>query len=559
MIAGARSIASLALLAAALAPSVAAAADDPALQPPFGGQQPPPLKRVASDARPAGFELSAGEATRFARTSKPFGEELAAEPSARAVPYLRGENWQIELVSGRGEDSERLAFAVVEDATGDLREAWNDQQLGSELARGYDGAIAQTVNSPWLWIGLSLLFCLPFVDPRRPFRLLHLDLLALVGLGASLALYNQAEITASVALTLPVLGYLLGRSLWTGLRPQPQSGPLVPIVGVRVLAILALALGAGRIGLNVADSRVIDVGVAGVVGADRIADGEELYGGEFSPGLDLRGDVYGPANYLAYAPFEQAFSWEGVWEEVSAAHAAAIVFDLLSAVGLLLLGRRLRAGPEGRALGVALAFAWLSYPFTLYTMNANANDSLVAALGIGALLAVRSAPLRGAAVAVAALAKFGSAATAPLFATGTGERRRRDIAIFSLVFGLISIGLFAPFIPDGGVAEVYERTFGYQASRSSPFSLWGQAPSLEPLQAVARALAVLLAVTVAFVPARRTVFQLAALAAAVTIAVQLTATHWFYFYVVWFLPFFLVASFGETGGEEHPDAQARSV
>ena len=34
-----------------------------------------------------------------------------------------------------------------------------------------------------------------------------------------------------------------------------------------------------------------------------------------------------------------------------------------------------------------------------------------------------------------------------------------------------------------------------------------------------------------------------ALAAAVTIAVQLTASHWFYFYVVWFLPFALVASF----------------
>ena len=38
--------------------------------------------------------------------------------------------------------------------------------------------------------------------------------------------------------------------------------------------------------------------------------------------------------------------------------------------------------------------------------------------------------------------------------------------------------------------------------------------------------------------------QVAALAAAVVIAVQLTAAHWFYFYVVWFLPFALVVSFG---------------
>ena len=49
-------------------------------------------------------------------------------------------------------------------------------------------------------------------------------------------------------------------------------------------------------------------------------------------------------------------------------------------------------GEQGRALGWALAFAWVACPWTLYVMNANANDSLIAALGIGALLALRSAP-----------------------------------------------------------------------------------------------------------------------------------------------------------------------
>ena len=52
-----------------------------------------------------------------------------------------------------------------------------------------------------------------------------------------------------------------------------------------------------------------------------------------------------------------------------------------------------------------------------------------------------------------------------------------------------------------------------------------------------------LALGVAFVPRFKTPVQVAALAAAVTIAIQLTAGHWFYFYVVWFLPFVLVASF----------------
>jgi hypothetical protein len=281
-----------------------------------------------------------------------------------------------------------------------------------------------------------------------------------------------------------------------------------------------------------------------VVGADRVGDGEELYEGQFSPGLDLRGDVYGPANYLAYVPFEQAFPWEGTWDDVPAAHAAAITFDLLCVIGLILLGRRLRAGAEGVALGWALAFAWVACPWTLYAMNANANDGLVAALAVAALLGLRSAPGRATAVALAAAAKFGSAALAPLFATGTGERRWRQAVVFSLVFAAVVVAVTLPFVPDGGLRELYDRTLGYQATRSSPFSVWGQAPSLDSLQGVVRAGVVVLAAGVAFWPRYKSALQVAALAAAITIAVQLTATHWFYFYVVWFLPFALVAAFG---------------
>jgi hypothetical protein len=316
-------------------------------------------------------------------------------------------------------------------------------------------------------------------------------------------------------------------------------------VPARWLLIGLLALIAGRIALNIVDSQVIDVGVAGVIGADRIGDGAPLYEGAFSPGIDLRGDVYGPANYLAYVPFEQLFPWHGSWNGVAAAHAAAIAFDLLCIGGLVLLGRRLREGEEGRALGWALGFAWAACPWTLYTMNANANDGLVAALAVAALLALQSPPARGAMVALAAAAKFGPAALAPLFATGTGERRWRQAALFSLAFGVVAVVVVIPFIPDGELRELYDRTLGYQATRSSPFSLWGQAPSLESLQPVARAAVAALALGVALWPRFKTPVQVAALAAAVTIAVQLTATHWFYFYVVWFLPFALVAVFGQ--------------
>ncbi len=58
-----------------------------------------------------------------------------------------------------------------------------------------------------------------------------------------------------------------------------------------------------------------------------------------------------------------------------------------------------------------------------------------------------------------------------------------------------------------------------------------------------RVAVVALAIAVALYPRFKTPVQIAALAGAVTIAVQLAAGHWFYFYVVWFLPFALVASF----------------
>jgi glycosyl transferase family 87 len=533
-----------ALLAAAALPA-AALADDPADEPPFGGETPPPLVRPPSETKPPpGFELDARRATALAAAAPAVRAERAADGPLRAVAFERGsDRWQVNFFTGSGRRRQEVALAVVDDSSGAVLEAWRDQQVTTKLARGYSGAIAQLVNAPYVWLPLCALFIVPFLDPRRPFRLLHLDLLVLLGLGVSLYFFNRADIRASVALTYPVLGYVLARMLIAGLRPRRRAGPLVPLVPIRLLAIAAVALGAGRIALNVADSRVIDIGVAGAIGADRIERGQPLYDGRFDEGLPVRGDVYGPFNYLAYVPFEEALPFRGEWDSVPAAHAAAIAFDLLTALGLLALGRRLRAGPDGRALGVAMAFAWLAYPFTLYTMNANANDSLVAATVVGAMLAITSPVGRGVMVALGAAAKFGTAALAPLFATATGERRLRSTLLFAVAFAAIVAAVFVPFIPDGGVRELYDRTLGYQASRSSPFSVWGLAPSLDFLQSWVRAAALALALAVAVYPRTKSPPQVAALAAAVVVAVQLGATHWFYFYAVWFLPLVLAAAF----------------
>ena len=249
-------------------------------------------------------------------------------------------------------------------------------------------------------------------------------------------------------------------------------------------------------------------------------------------------------------PFEQALPWSGSWDEVSAARAAALGFELLTALALFALGRRLRAGTEGGTLGISLAYAWLAFPFTMYTLGSSFNDGLVALLVVCSLLVLSSPPARGALAALAGLTKFGPLILAPLLAAGHGERRPRTLILFALAFLITAAVVTIPLLPDGGFRELYDRTLGYQASRGSPFSLWGQAPSLHFLQTLSKVFALGLAVLFFFVPSRRSTLQVAALGAVLLIAVQVTANHWFYPYVTWFAPLVLVALFASCRGPE---------
>ena len=296
---------------------------------------------------------------------------------------------------------------------------------------------------------------------------------------------------------------------------------------------------------------MIDVGYAGVIGGDRIVDGDELYGPGFSEDVEW-GDTYGPATYLAYVPFEQALPWSGRWDDLPAAHGAAIAFDLLTIGDLFLLGRRLRAGAEGRMLGAALAYAWAAYPYTAFALETNSNDTLVAMLVVGALLGLTLEPARarlsalsrGAAIGLGAAAKFAPLVLAPLFAMAGERRSARTLLLFLLALAAVVLITVLPFVPDGGPRELYDRTFGYQAGRPSPFSLWGQEPSLDWLQTAVKATAVVVALGVALFPRRKSPRQVAALGGAVVILVELAATHWFYLYVVWFAPLLLVTVLG---------------
>ena len=488
------------------------------------------LKRPASETvAPEGFTRTAREVTAVAARDEKVREERARHPRLDPTAYTRGPGrWQVSWFVGDDE----VVQVHVDDRTGAIRESWTGHQVSWRMARGYEGAFGRKFNSPWLLIPLGVLFLLPFVDFRRPLRLLHLDLLVLLAFGVSHVFFNRGEIGVSVPLAYPVLLYVLARMLWEGARRRERVGALVPHAPERLLlAGLVFVLGF-RLGLNVLDSNVIDVGYSGVIGADRIADGDPLYEGEFAPD-NKSGNVYGPLAYLAYLPWEQIFPWKGAWDDLEAAHAAAITFDVATVGGLFVLGTRLR----GRALGIALGYAWVAFPYTLFALSTNSNDTLVAALLVWALVAASSPVARGGLVALASAAKFAPLALAPLFAS-LGRPVR-----FGLALVAVAALVVVPFLPDGGLRDFYDTTLGFHAGRESPFSVWGLEPGLDWLHTAVKAAAVGLALLVALRPRRRDAVQVAALGAAVLIALQLAAVHWFYLYVVWFTPFALVALF----------------
>ena len=546
-----------------------------------GAAEPPGRPVLGND--PA--QLSEDEAIRRALANPKIAawlERYPPDPTTDATFRPENRTWTVKVWSG---EAGQVAQAVVEDTTARVLESWTGPQVAWKMARGRSGAFGgKTLLNPYVWIAFCLVFLVGLADLRRPLSMRNLDLLMLLALSVSLAFFDRGEVFTSVPLVYPVLGYLLARGLWIGVR-RPGRALRSPWPTWALAAAAVFLLGF-RVGLNVETPRgVIDVGLAGVAGAQRILDGEAPYGnmpqrsgkpcgpedadgqvrdhiqtnGRCEAAIE-RGDTYGPASYLAYVPATLAFGWSGRWDSLPAAHATSIAFDLLTILGLVLVG--LRFG--GRRLAALLAFAWTAYPFTAYTLNANTNDAIMPAFLVLGFWLASSSWARGASVALSGWTKFGALLVAPLWATYPRLELRR-LARFALAFAVTSALAFAILLlepgPWGAARTFWSRTIGFQAGRESPFSLWGWGqyhasgiPDLGFLQPVVAGCAVVLALAVAFVPRRKGPVELAALTAAVLVAFQLSLTHWFYLYLPWVFPFvalwLLLPREGDAQGSE---------
>ena len=480
---------------------------------------------------PRGFAIDPDQAIARAETApKMLAIHRSHHPLRIAAYVWVGSHYEIYFY-----DHGKVIADQIIGPAGQIGATYTGPLILGIYGRGHYGGI---FDSPIVLAAFTLMFLAPLLFLRRRSWLDRFDIAALLTFGVSYLLFDNSHLEPAVWMFYPPLIYLLVRMLIRGYRPRPVSGPADCRLPTAVLVTGLLALVVARIVITLHPAGVIDVGTASALGAYKLLHGQSLY--YFSLG---HGDTYGPIAYLAYAPFELLFP--GNWGYLPAARAATITFDLLTIAGLIVLGWRLRSGREGWRLGLLFAWLWAACPCSLLGMEKSTNDGLVALIVVLVMLTLESPLKRGVLVGLGTASKFFPAILLPLVAVGRGDADEKTIRKVLAGFVVATGASIALFLPPGGLKEFWDHTIGYQLSRSDIFSIWALHPALAPIKVAVEAGAVILAVLVAFRPrGRRTPAQVAALAAAVIIAVQLPALHWFYLYIVWFLPLVLVAVLG---------------
>jgi hypothetical protein len=489
--------------------------------------------------------LSEEEAVKLAYADKRVRAELSEHGPYETDAEYRDGQWTVHffveesgLVGGSpwGDDQKEVARVGVDDTSWVLTYVWTGDQVGWNMARGEEGAYGKQANYWYVWGPLALVFALAFLRTDRLFSLRNLDIAALLGFLISHAFFREGMVYEAVLLWYPPLLYLFVRTLLMGfgIGERVEKTTNFPVWALLGLAGLASGL---LLALNL-DSRVIDVGYAGVVGAQRILDGTIPYGN--MPAEVGTGDTYGPLNYLLYVPFVVVFGFSGHWDFLPAAHALTALSFVAGLVAMFITGWKL-SGPKGAA---ALSFAWAAFPYTLYSTNNNTNDIIVAAVSAIALASAASPIARGASVAAGFAIKLYPFLLAPLWMMHDGAKRRPIVDFILGVVGVLLLSFWVLLL-DGHPLEAarlfYEKTIAFQGARETPWTIFAQVPALKFLQQPLLAAVILLAFIVAAWPRRRTMRRLAAFSAAIVIGLQLTIDYWFYPYVTWFEPFVFLA------------------
>ena len=215
---------------------------------------------------------------------------------------------------------------IVDPRPGEVRESWTGYQVAWKMARGYSGAFGHKLNAPYVFLPLCALFLLGLLDwrrpladrqprPARPARLRRLALLLQPGRDRRL---GPARLPGRSL-------YLLGAHALDRL-PRRRRGPAPGLAG-------RLAAGRGALPGRLpgrAQRRRLGRRSTSATRASSAPTGSPTASRSTatSPTTSRTGDTYGPVNYYAYVPFERVWPWSGSWDDLPAAHGAAVFFDL---------------------------------------------------------------------------------------------------------------------------------------------------------------------------------------------------------------------------------------
>ena len=503
--------------------------------------------------------LTKEEAEKLAAANPRINKELSQYKTyITDAEYANGE-WTTHFWIKKNGSDQEVARAGVNDGTWALNYVYTGDQVSWQLARGDNAAYGKEANYWYVWGPLALVFALAFFRNDKVFSLRNLDILAMLGFLVSHAFFRQGISHPAVLLWYPPLIYLFFRTLLMGFGVGERVGKTSSLPTPVLFTLAALSAGF-LLYLNL-DSRVIDVGYAGVAGAQDLLNGLLPYG-NMPPDVGT-GDTYGPLNYLLYVPFIWLFGYSGQWDFLPAAHALTDFAFVGGAVALIFAGWRL-SGPKGAA---ALILAWSVFPYTLYTTNNNANDIVVAAI-LAAGLALATSPLgRGATVLAGFSVKLFPLLLVPLWMFHDGRKRAPlyDFVLGGIIVVVLSFWvLFLGGHPIDSAKLFYEKTLAFQGGRKTPWTIFTQLPEVAFLKRPLQAATILLALVVIVLPRKKTVRRLAALSAAIVILFQLTTNYWFYTYVIWFEPFIFLALLPATnektpldGPREEPEQKSK--
>lgn len=397
--------------------------------------------------------------------------------------------------------------------------------------------------------GLALLFVL-MAAVWPVWRVRNLDCLVAAGTALSVVLFNDWTLTRMVLFSYPAMFYLALRCVCQALAAPGSRLPATPLYDhltrrwstgqrVRLLRILAAALAVITVLVGFTSLHVLDVGYAVMEGATGLVHGILPYG--HIPDI-LHGDTYPIGSYLLYTPFAVLWPVHSAWDDASITLLIAIGSALGAAAAIW---RLTRTGASSTG-GLRTAIAVLAFPPLLVTVSTGTTDVVLAGMLAGALV-LWHRPAWGAAVlSGAAWFKASPVLLVPLL---LAPQRGRALARGLLAVLGVSLLMLAALVAVGGAGAPGEmlRAIGFQLTRSSPHTLWALVGSV-PLQQLAEA-ATLALVAGAAVRLRRDPAlaadrtRVAALAAAVLLGLQLAASYWTYMYLVWALPFLVVALF----------------